>query len=220
MSYSGGPLSTIEVMEAQQVASVFQQVILTLAAAESEFKFEHRHLNLDNVLVKRTFRDVLTWRIKDRVFTVDNFGMNACITNFGASRVQLADGSTLFSNPKVLWQDENNNKKLTEIHTKIRRDIKDNWDVHCPRTNILFANYVAEELFQKHDACITYILTSRDKETWDKFKLWKDQLPWFPSVTDFVEMVFVEPDAETKRSVPHLAYAVLKQTLRSFQKAN
>ncbi|KAH9363279.1 hypothetical protein HPB48_006385 [Haemaphysalis longicornis] len=76
-------------MSAEEVVSVFQQVILSLAVAETALKFEHRQLNLDSIFVRRSNHEVIEWKISGKAFYVDNHGVTARIHNFGASRAEI-----------------------------------------------------------------------------------------------------------------------------------
>ncbi|KAL1441151.1 hypothetical protein MTO96_008887 [Rhipicephalus appendiculatus] len=102
--YAGIPLSSVETLSAAQVVSVFRQVILSLAVAETAFNFEHRHLSLDSIYLTRTQRESIEWRVDGRRYRVLTRGVVAHVTDFSAARADI-DDETQFSDPRPVWED-------------------------------------------------------------------------------------------------------------------
>lgn len=66
--------------------SVLKQVTLGLAVAEAAYQFEHRDLHISNVLVKRTTKDIMEYRIDGRRYSVQTYGVRAYIIDLTFSR--------------------------------------------------------------------------------------------------------------------------------------
>ncbi|KAK8778893.1 hypothetical protein V5799_019763 [Amblyomma americanum] len=208
MDYAGIPLSSIRALSVRQIVSAFKQMILALAAAETGLNFEHRHLTLDNVFVKRVEEQVVEWKLSGQAFHVETMGVMAYIGNFGAARVD-ADGDAQFADPQPLWEDYEKDCALNDIHKRIKEEINDDWGSYCPRTNVLFAYHVSRELGERRVRGSPD--DPRDARDWDAFQAWKFRLPWFPSVAEFAHSAFANRDTSgTSRKISS-AVAVLEK---------
>ncbi|KAL3248596.1 hypothetical protein MRX96_056398 [Rhipicephalus microplus] len=189
IEYTGIPLSTVETLSAAQVVSVFRQVILTLAVAETAFNFEHRHLSLDNIYLTRTQKETLVWIINGKRYHVFTRGVVAHVADFSAARADI-DEETQFCDPGPIWEDCKRDRALKDIHRIIRDDISAEWSVHCPRTNVLYAYHVTRELVERFAA--SHRRDADETAEWEQFQTWKFRLPWFPSVAEFARDAFAE----------------------------
>ncbi|XP_037582578.2 serine/threonine-protein kinase haspin [Dermacentor silvarum] len=199
MDYAGIPLSSVQALSSGQAVSVFQQVILTLAAAEAGLNFEHRHLRLDSVYITSTSREIVQWKVDGKWFDVPTRGVVAYVADFSAARVDI-DGETEFTDPQPLWKDCDNDGTLKDIHRIIGEDMSADWGAHCPRTNVLFAYHVARELAERF-AVDHHSSDEEEKAEWDAFQAWKFQLPWFPSVAQFAHSAFTSREDASRTRI-------------------
>ncbi|KAK8768343.1 hypothetical protein V5799_015184 [Amblyomma americanum] len=73
----------------EQVHSIVAQVILGVAIAEEALQFEHRDLQMDNVLVKMTSCETAVFIYNKKKIVVHTRGVIACIIDFNLSRATI-----------------------------------------------------------------------------------------------------------------------------------
>ena len=91
----GRDLERFEFDSSLEAYSVLYQTVLSLAVAENALEFEHRDLHWGNVLIARTDRDTLDYRLDGEVFTVETHGVCVSIIDFTLSRLRKGIGSLI-----------------------------------------------------------------------------------------------------------------------------
>ena len=71
----------------QQMKSVLQQVVASLAIAEEALQFEHRDLHWGNVLLKPTTYKSFNYRLQGKPFSIESHGIKVAIIDFTLSRL-------------------------------------------------------------------------------------------------------------------------------------
>ncbi|CAN7938445.1 unnamed protein product, partial [Ixodes hexagonus] len=100
IEYAVGGVRFADVMieNIEQVYSIVVQVILAIAIAEEAIQFEHRDLQMDNVLVKMTHNETAMFIYNKKHIVVRTCGVLACIIDFNLSRATI-DGRPVYYDP-------------------------------------------------------------------------------------------------------------------------
>ncbi|XP_064485147.1 uncharacterized protein LOC135397473 [Ornithodoros turicata] len=186
MKYGGSPLSSIEVLSAPQLFSILQQTVLTIAAAESELSFEHRDLRLEHIYVLSATERSIQYKVGGKEYAVGNGGVEPFVGSFAVSRVQQGEG-IIWCDPEVTWSGREVHEALAVTCGKIGQNIK-SWNNFYPRSNVLFLEYVSQELYKKFDRCVNHNISDEDRRAWKAFQEWSARLAWFPSTAEFVKV--------------------------------
>ncbi|KAL3320913.1 Serine/threonine-protein kinase haspin [Cichlidogyrus casuarinus] len=93
--YGGTPLASMKFTSCREARSVFEQVALSLAAAESALQFEHRDLHWLNILVRPTKAEKLRYKIDGVAYHVPTHGIQVTIIDFTVSRM-CHDGNVVY----------------------------------------------------------------------------------------------------------------------------
>lgn len=71
----------------REAVSILRQVAGALASAECQYCFEHRDLHWGNVLVRKSKRSKVSFKVEGDVFDVSSFRVEASIIDFTLSRL-------------------------------------------------------------------------------------------------------------------------------------
>ncbi|KAI8919754.1 hypothetical protein BC831DRAFT_480246 [Entophlyctis helioformis] len=150
--------------------SVLLQVIMTLAQAEQQMRFEHRDLHWGNVLVEAC--DDEAWITYDigvdgdgdgdgdrgrahelRTVAVQTHGVRATIIDLTLSRMEQADGQLLYmdleQDPELFvgkGQGQKGGDMQFDVYRQMREVVDKDWRRYEPRTNVLWLHYLAHKL--------------------------------------------------------------------------
>ena len=83
----GEDLERFEFKSPDEALSVLQQVALSLSVAEKSLSFEHRDLHWGNVLIKRTKRKTVRYRLCGQDICIESAGVFVSIIDFTLSRL-------------------------------------------------------------------------------------------------------------------------------------
>ena len=142
----GSDLEKYSFRSAEESLSVFLQIVFALAAAENEFEFEHRDLHWGNILVDDTQSVELNYKVKRRNYRIPSQGKKVSIIDFTLSRVSK-DGFTIYDDLekyKELFSGVGDYQ--FEIYRKMRLENRGDWSKFCPKTNILWCEYLLHKL--------------------------------------------------------------------------
>ncbi|KAH7982080.1 hypothetical protein HPB52_002875 [Rhipicephalus sanguineus] len=85
----GVRLSDVMFENIEQVHSIVAQVILGLAIAEEALQFEHRDIQMENVLVKMTPNETAVFVYNKKKIVLHTRGVIACVIDFNLSRATI-----------------------------------------------------------------------------------------------------------------------------------
>lgn len=132
----------------EQLLSVCYQLTLAMAVAEGAYEFEHRDLHVCNVLVKKTKKEHVVFKVQSITYRVKSFGVKACIIDAGFARISVGG--------KVFFTDLSNRLKTTAesattdpqelAYQQMYRLIFDKWRDWYPQTNIVWLKYFYNEV--------------------------------------------------------------------------
>ncbi|KAH9370038.1 hypothetical protein HPB48_001915 [Haemaphysalis longicornis] len=80
-----------QIESVDQVHSIVAQVILAVAIAEEAMQFEHRDLQMDNVLVKMTSNETAVFIYNKKRIVLHTRGVVACVIDFNLSRATIGE---------------------------------------------------------------------------------------------------------------------------------
>lgn len=80
-----------QIENVDQVHSIVAQVILAVAIAEEAMQFEHRDLQIDNVLVKMTSNETAVFIYNKKRIVLHTRGVVACVIDFNLSRATIGE---------------------------------------------------------------------------------------------------------------------------------
>ncbi|PAA72154.1 hypothetical protein BOX15_Mlig015665g1 [Macrostomum lignano] len=145
--FAGCPLPAFRFGCYREARSVILQLALSLAAAESQFQFEHRDLHWNNVLVRRSGRVKIRYRVADHNYAINCEGLEVAIIDFTVSRVSPAPGYVLYidmSGDEGIFVGDGDYQ--FEVYRMMRRDCSDDWRKFNPRTNLMWLHYLLDKL--------------------------------------------------------------------------
>jgi serine/threonine-protein kinase haspin len=140
----------------QEIRSVICQVACALALAEEKAQFEHRDLHLGNVLVKRLEDEeqLIHFEVGDAIsFPAD--GVICSVIDYSLSRVSApGEDQVLFRDLDCLpWLFEGDDTLDTQFSVykeiKAAKGAERNWRDFCPKSNVLWMNFLLERLVLK-----------------------------------------------------------------------
>lgn len=117
-----------------------------MAAAESQFEFEHRDLHWGNVLACPTTEKFLTFSVDGKTIEIPSHGVKATIIDFTVSRISH-NGSSIFydlSEDPELFTASGDYQQ--EIYRLMQDHNKDQWETFEPYTNVLWLHYTINKM--------------------------------------------------------------------------
>lgn len=188
LNNGGRDLESFVFDSAQQSLGIFYQTAFALAAAESEFEFEHRDLHWGNVLVKTTEEISLTYYIAGNPYQVQTGGLMASIIDFTLSRI-TNDGVTIYDDlGKYSDIFEGQGDLQFDIYRWMKDENKGNWEAFTPKSNIFWLHYLLDKIVNhkkyksRSQGHRQALITLREIQK---------EILSFPSTKDFIESSFV-----------------------------
>ncbi|KAL3864421.1 hypothetical protein ACJMK2_006105 [Sinanodonta woodiana] len=129
-----------------EAKSILVQVIYSLAVAEEALQFEHRDLHWGNVLVQRTDRQEIEYKILGVDQIIPSHGVEVSIIDFTLSRLQK-DGCTVYcdlAKDETLFEGKGDYQ--FEVYRLMKQENGNNWELFNPHTNVLWIHYLADKM--------------------------------------------------------------------------
>lgn len=148
LNHGGVDLENFKFKSADQALGVFMQTAFSLAAAESEFEFEHRDLHWGNILVRNTEHDITDFVVSGCPYEVPTGKVEVSIIDFTLSRISK-DGYTVYddlSKYSDLFTGDAAQDFQFEVYRLMAQENGGEWSHFCPRTNVLWLNYLLDKL--------------------------------------------------------------------------
>ena len=149
LNNGGTDLEKHQFFSSQEALSIFRQVSYSLAAAESEFEFEHRDLHWGNILVSTSAPQTIKYLIRGEEVQCPTHGVMASIIDFSLSRMKK-DGFVVHTD---LSEDEDlfsgQGDYQFEVYRMMRRENKNSWLQFNPKSNIFWLHYMVSKLLTK-----------------------------------------------------------------------
>ncbi|KAL3123332.1 hypothetical protein niasHT_006030 [Heterodera trifolii] len=154
LSYGGKNLEAYTIRNGLECYSIFHQLALSLAIAESVLEFEHRDLHAGNILVEQCPADEkIRYQYRGEQIDVVSNGVRASIIDFSISRLKTK-GVVVFadlSNETDLFEGKGISRKdgdyQFDVYRMMKAAVSENWDKFWPQTNVLWMGYAAKKLF-------------------------------------------------------------------------
>ncbi|XP_014665190.1 PREDICTED: uncharacterized protein LOC106807388 [Priapulus caudatus] len=152
----GEALERFQFSSMLEANSVVQQLVCSLATAEAQYEFEHRDLHWGNVLVKRTEKRHLRYVIGSSEVVLPSHGVQICIIDFTLSRIKK-NGCVIYVDlalDPTIFTGEGDYQ--FSIYRRMKEKNENNWEMHCPFTNVLWLHYIMDKLlfetnYHQHD---------------------------------------------------------------------
>ena len=158
MSYCGIPLQTAirhYNLNINQVSSICNQILLGMMTAEILYEYEHRDLHVNNILVQKTNKSTIRYRIKSKTYKVTTYGIKAFIIDSTFSRMRIGHNvyynhlSDTFYKLVSRFSNPRRRKKLSEqdlIYVKMFKISRENWSQWFPKTNNFWISFIIRHL--------------------------------------------------------------------------
>ncbi|XP_052889733.1 serine/threonine-protein kinase haspin homolog [Anopheles moucheti] len=145
-AFGGADLDGYRFKNAQQAFSIYAQIVLMLAVAETRYDFEHRDLHTGNILVQPTKERERMFYLLGEEIIIETHGLNATIIDYTLSRI-VYNGLCLFndlSTDEELFTAEGDYQ--FEIYRNMKAVLQNEWNIHAPKTNVYWLHYLLDKL--------------------------------------------------------------------------
>ncbi|KAL3101715.1 hypothetical protein niasHT_020600 [Heterodera trifolii] len=186
LSYGGKDLEAYTIRNGHECYSIFHQLALSLAIAESVLEFEHRDLHAGNILVERCAdNEKIRYIYQGKKINVVSNGVRASIIDFSISRltkkgvpffVDLSQDAGLFAQNGV----SDGGDYQYDVYRMMKTVASENWSSFWPQTNVYWMGYAAKKLFNKNR-----FIRAKRKETIEN--LFSNFETKFGSIGDFID---------------------------------
>ncbi|KAL3087314.1 hypothetical protein niasHS_008633 [Heterodera schachtii] len=204
LSYGGKDLEAYTIRNGPECYSIFHQVALSLAIAETVLEFEHRDLHAGNILVERCAdNEKIRYIYQGKKINVVSNGVRASIIDFSISRltkkgvpffVDLSQDAGLFAQNGV----SDGGDYQYDVYRMMKTVASENWSSFWPQTNVYWMGYAAKKLFNKNR-----FIRAKRKETIEN--LFSNFETKFGSIGDFIDHPeFSSKMMATQRTQPKL----------------
>ncbi|KAL3098134.1 hypothetical protein niasHS_001970 [Heterodera schachtii] len=153
LSYGGKDLEAYTIRNGPECYSIFHQVALSLAIAETVLEFEHRDLHAGNILVEQcAVNEKIRYTYQGKKIDVVSNGVRASIIDFSISRltkkgvpffVDLSQDTGLFAQNGV----SDGGDYQYDVYRMMKTVASENWSSFWPQTNVYWMGYAAKKLF-------------------------------------------------------------------------
>jgi len=183
LANGGTDLESHKFKNAVEAFSLFSQLALSVAAAESEYEFEHRDMHWGNVLITTTNQTQLDYIVDHNSFRLNTNGVFASIIDFSLSRMSK-DGFIIFDDLAKysdLFVGEGDYQ--FDIYRMMKDHNQNDWQKFCPKTNVFWLHYLLDKLIKAKK------YTHRSKQHKTAFSILQDlfeKVLNYESATNFV----------------------------------
>ncbi|KAJ3231517.1 Serine/threonine-protein kinase haspin [Chytriomyces hyalinus] len=157
------------------VRSILMQTILAIAAAERQVHFEHRDLHWGNVMCM-VRPDLVA--AKKRFFYGDDGnwidvaleGVKVIIIDYTLSRCQSNEESLLYNkmDDEELFEGEGDYQ--FDIYRMMREEIQGKWESFCPKTNLMWFNYLVHKMVKAKSLPTAGALAKKNRKLLTEFQ--------------------------------------------------
>ncbi|XP_076104663.1 uncharacterized protein LOC143073192 [Mytilus galloprovincialis] len=166
-----------------EAKSVLVQVAFSLAVAEESLQFEHRDLHWGNVLVQKTKKTHLKYKLMGQLYKLECHNIHVSIIDFTLSRLHT-EGVTTYndlSTDDTLF--EGTGDYQFEIYRKMKEENGNNWEKFNPKSNIWWLHYLTDKLVK----CKRYSRnTKEDQNMFRQLRLFMKEIPSYSSACELV----------------------------------
>lgn len=156
MEHCGESLrSCYKKLSIKQIISVVYQVLLSLAAAEATYEYEHRDLHLGNIMVRTTKNPTVHFVVASREYRVDTEGKRAFIIDNTFARMRIGTDfyyTNLTDRLATLARDSKNPTKVQtdqdKIYVGMYYSANGNWAKWMPRTNLEWMSFIVHRFLK------------------------------------------------------------------------
>lgn len=188
LCHAGIDLEAYVFKNAEEAYSIFLQVALTLAVAETKLQFEHRDLHWGNVLISKTTKKFAEYRIDGKVIQVPTHGVKATIIDYTLSRM-VYDGAVFYDNlakDEELFEQDGEGEYQFEIYRLMRDRVENDFRRFEPYTNLLWLHYLIDKFVD--GARYQYTKSVKHKDALAKMMALRDDLlDDYQSASDFAK---------------------------------
>lgn len=166
-----------------EARSVLTQVAYSLAIAEQVLQFEHRDLHWGNILVKKTKKTHIKYKLMDQTFQVENYNIHVSIIDFTLSRLH-ADGVTTYNNlatDDTLFEGKGDYQ--FDIYRKMKTENGNNWETFNPKSNVWWLHYLTDKLLRRKQYTRN---TKNDQALFREMRLLLKEMPNYSSACELV----------------------------------
>ncbi|XP_023163891.2 putative serine/threonine-protein kinase haspin homolog [Drosophila hydei] len=168
LKFAGTDMSKFVFLNAEQAYFALQQVVLTLAVGEEAFQFEHRDLHWGNILIEKTKKKFIDFKLRGKQLSVETKGIQITIIDYTLSRITVSE----CCHYNDLSQDDDlfvaTGDYQYEVYRMMREELKNNWSSYSPKTNVQWLSYINSKLING----VNYksITTKAHKNYFEKLK--------------------------------------------------
>lgn len=130
--------------------SIFKQIVIGLAIAESIYNFEHRDLHVDNIICKETKSRWVKFVYKSKKYRILSMGFEAKIIDFGYSRISYG-GKIYYKNLDTLDYGTDPDDPYNTMAKLFKPD--DRWSDYSNQTNFIWMKNLVKKLLEFIDIC-------------------------------------------------------------------
>ncbi|XP_045119820.1 uncharacterized protein LOC123509532 [Portunus trituberculatus] len=127
---------------ARDLMAVFLQIAYSLAVAEEALEFEHRDLHWGNVLVAQTVKSKINFKLRDKTYSLNTYGLKGTVIDFTLSRIKLPHCSVfnnLAEDPSLFTSEGD---YQFEVYRLMQQANNNTWEKFTPYTNVLWLHYL------------------------------------------------------------------------------
>ncbi|XP_052101865.1 serine/threonine-protein kinase haspin-like [Mytilus californianus] len=166
-----------------EAKSVLVQVAFSLAVAEESLQFEHRDLHWGNVLVQKTKKTHLKYKLMGQLYKLECHNIHVSIIDFTLSRLHT-EGVTTYndlSTDDTLF--EGTGDYQFEIYRKMKEENGNNWEKFNPKSNVWWLHYLTDKFVK----CKRYSRnTKEDQNMFRQLRLFMKDIPNYSSACELV----------------------------------
>ena len=148
----GQDLEHFDVQSFDEARSLLLQVVLALAVAESDCRFEHRDLHWGNLLIRRDESSSGKAKLDNTLLEFNTSGLKVSLIDFTLSRLDIAGSGVAFcdlSTESWLFEGPKGDVQA-DTYRRMKKVTGGLWSGHFPQTNCLWLHYLADVLlYQK-----------------------------------------------------------------------
>ncbi|XP_055353097.1 uncharacterized protein LOC129599006 [Paramacrobiotus metropolitanus] len=151
LAHGGADLEKFELVHVRQILSVVLQITIGLTVAEAALNFEHRDTHLSNVLVMATDAEEIRFKCENIRYAVATHGVHATLIDCTLSRIDTGQGEVYknLSDDPALFTGSVKDPQ-SEVYRAMKRATNDDWKTFCPKTNVIWVEYVVSSLVKMY----------------------------------------------------------------------